>query len=169
MNNRTGTGRRSSLFLIELMISIFFFAIASSVCIQLFAKARLTGDESSASNQALLNAQSAASVFYAGSGTLRLLPEAFPDAVRDGTDTDGQECWNVFFDTDWNACPADGPAVYRMTVSVTRTGEPGVDADALSEAEIRVEALDNGRTLYELPLKYHEPAAAGLQKGDSNS
>ena len=46
MKSGTGTQRRSSLFLIELMISIFFFAIASSVCIQLFARAKQISDES---------------------------------------------------------------------------------------------------------------------------
>ncbi len=59
MKSGTGTQRRSSLFLIELMISIFFFAIASSVCIQLFARAKQISDESSAKNQALLQAESA--------------------------------------------------------------------------------------------------------------
>ena len=81
MKSGTGTQRRSSLFLIELMISIFFFAIASSVCIQLFARAKQISDESSAKNQALLQAESAASAFYAGDGTLRLIPEVFPEAA----------------------------------------------------------------------------------------
>ena len=84
MKSVTGTQRRSSLFLIELMISIFFFAIASSVCIQLFAEARRITEETTAENQALLQAQSAASVFYAGGGTLQLFPESFPGADTAG-------------------------------------------------------------------------------------
>lgn len=165
MKHTTGTGRRSSLFLIELMISIFFFAIASSVCIQLFAKAKLTGDQSSAANQALLQAQSAASVFYAGNGTLHLLSETFPDAVQKDTES-GQEHWVIYFDADWNSCPEGKEAVYRMTVSAAQTG---TDADALSEAEILVETLEPQQVLQELSLKYHEPAAADIQKGGSSS
>lgn len=168
MKHTTGTGRRSSLFLIELMISIFFFAIASSVCIQLFAKAKLTGDQSSAANQALLQAQSAASVFYAGNGTLHLLSETFPDAAQKDTEY-GQEHWEIFFDADWNFCPEGTKAVYRMTVSAAQTGTPGTDADALSEAEILVETLEPQQVLQELSLKYHEPAAADIQKGGSSS
>lgn len=44
MNRRT-TARGSSLFLIELIISILFFAVASSVCVQFFVKARLMSRE----------------------------------------------------------------------------------------------------------------------------
>ena len=35
-------GHRSSLFLLELILVIFFFSLASAVCIQLFVKAHLT-------------------------------------------------------------------------------------------------------------------------------
>lgn len=162
MKKNTGPQKRSSLFLIELMISIFFFSIASAVCIQLFAKAKLTGDESSASNQAFLQAQSAASVFYAGDGTLKLIPDAYPDAVP------GDNAYIIWFDKDWKTCESKDTALYQMTVSVSHSGIPGEDADAFSEAKISVAALKDPSVLCELSPGYHAPVQVQT-KGDSAS
>ena len=181
MKSGTGTQRRSSLFLIELMISIFFFAIASSVCIQLFARAKQISDESSAKNQALLQAESAASAFYAGDGTLRLIPEVFPEAASmsasssvtadsdaagsDTSDTDfsenSSESCMVFFDKDWKNCAPGPEAVWQMTVSVSHEAA-NEDAPSFSTAESLVEDPDKDAVLYELQVQYHAPEAADL-------
>ena len=50
----------SSLFLIELIIAIGFFAVASAVCLQLFVRARLVSIQSADLSRATLAAQSAA-------------------------------------------------------------------------------------------------------------
>lgn len=52
MNHKTNA-RSSSLFLIELILSILFFAVASSVCVQFFVKARLMSREASQLTQAV--------------------------------------------------------------------------------------------------------------------
>lgn len=177
MKNGTGTQKRSSLFLIELMISIFFFSIASAVCIQLFARAKLVGDESEASNQAYLQAQSAASAFYAGDGTLELIPGVYPNAVsvpseaEGGADAErnasdaGQERYLIPFDENWNPCGQKDGAVYQMTITALASEQ---DPDALRDAEIFVESLENHEILYELSLRYHAPAHVRL-KGDGAS
>lgn len=171
MKHNTGTQKRSSLFLIELMISIFFFAIASSVCIQLFAKAKLITDETSARNQALLQAQSAASVFYAGGGTLRLLPEAFPEATaisasasvtaenaEDPSALSGEtlESYEILFNKSWTPCAPTEDAAWRMTVSVSAAPE-----EELSTADISVFGMEKGDTVYQLQVQYHGPQSAG--------
>ena len=147
MKSVTGTQRRSSLFLIELMISIFFFAIASSVCIQLFAEARRITEETTAENQALLQAQSAASVFYAGGGTLQLFPESFP-----GADTAGGTWAAVFFDGNWKNCEKGTGAVRQMTVSVS-----GSSDGTFSDADISVRDMEKDTKLCELHVRYHAP------------
>lgn len=184
MKSGTGTQRRSSLFLIELMISIFFFAIASSVCIQLFARAKQISDESSAKNQALLQAESAASAFYAGDGTLRLIPEVFPEAASmsasssvtadsdaagsdaAGSDASGtdfsessSESCMIFFDKDWKNCAPGPEAEWQMTISVSHEAA-GQDAPSFSTAEILVEDPGKDAVLYELQVQYHAPEAA---------
>ena len=54
--------KRSSLFLMELMIAILFFSLASAVCVQLFVKSHLLTREAADLNQAVSQAQSAAEV-----------------------------------------------------------------------------------------------------------
>lgn len=176
MKSSAATQRRSSLFLIELMISIFFFAIASSICIQLFARAKQISDDSSAKNQALLQAESAASAFYAGEGSLRLIPEVFPEtvsmsasssvtadsdaAVSDLSQESSESCM-IFFDKNWKNCAPGSEAVWQMTVSVSYEAA-GEDASSLSTAEILVEDPDKDAILYELQIQYHAPEAADL-------
>ena len=48
---------RASIFLMELMISILFFAISGAVCIQLFVKAHAINEETEAKSKAILIAQ----------------------------------------------------------------------------------------------------------------
>lgn len=52
------TSRGSSLFLLELMISIVFFAIAAAGCVQMFAKAHTLSTEAEKLDQAVSMAQS---------------------------------------------------------------------------------------------------------------
>ena len=50
---RKSPPKRSNLFLLELILAIFFFALASAVCIRLFVQARTLTLESHKQNQAL--------------------------------------------------------------------------------------------------------------------
>ncbi len=59
---------KSSLFLIELIIAILFFAMASAVCIQLFVKSHLLGQTTTDENHALLVCQNLSEI-YLGSLT----------------------------------------------------------------------------------------------------
>ena len=56
------TNRKAGLFLIELIISIFFFSICCAVCVSLFAKAHNLSSENENRAQGLLKLQSAQSV-----------------------------------------------------------------------------------------------------------
>ena len=58
---RTHSG--SSLFLMELILAILFFSVASAVCVQLFARAHTASEQSAALNRAVLAAESAAESF----------------------------------------------------------------------------------------------------------
>lgn len=65
MNRRT-TARGSSLFLIELIISILFFAVASSVCVQFFVKARLMSREAAQLTEAVAACTTASETIASG-------------------------------------------------------------------------------------------------------
>ena len=65
MNRRT-TARGSSLFLIELIISILFFAVASSDCVQFFVKARLMSREAAQLTEAVSACTTASEAIASG-------------------------------------------------------------------------------------------------------
>ena len=57
--------KRSGLFLIEIVIVIFFFAVSSAVCMRIFAAAKLTTDRARELDSASLAVQNAAEVYKA--------------------------------------------------------------------------------------------------------
>ncbi len=55
---------KSALFLMELIIVIFFFALTSAVCLRVFVKAHDTAVDTKSMNYAVLWAENAAECFY---------------------------------------------------------------------------------------------------------
>ena len=55
---------KSALFLMELIIVIFFFALTSAVCLQVFVKAHLVANDTKGLNYAVLWADNACECFY---------------------------------------------------------------------------------------------------------
>ena len=92
--------RRSNIFLMEIIISILFFSIASAVCIQLFAKAKLQSDNTAALNKAVLAASSAAEALEVSDGTQESLISCFPGGEAYG------RTLRVYYDQSWNPCPS---------------------------------------------------------------
>jgi hypothetical protein len=86
-------GRRfskSGLFLMELVIAIGFFAVASAVCAELFANAHTTSKKGSDLSMAVVAAESAAEEF-----------KASPDAGVPGTSV------TLYYDSDWQPAASD--------------------------------------------------------------
>ena len=90
--------KRSSLFLMELMIAILFFSLASAVCVQLFVKSHLLTREAAELNQAVSQAQSAAEVIRTTDCSSSAVSEFLPDAV---VDTHG---FRLYYDSEWDFC-----------------------------------------------------------------
>lgn len=61
---------KSSLFLMELIISILFFSLASAVCIQLFVKAHVLDKHTDEQNHAIVWSQNLAALWQANNGDL---------------------------------------------------------------------------------------------------
>lgn len=66
---------KSGSFLMELILSILFFSIASAVCIQLFAKAHLLDQKTGYQNQAVIWAENLASLWQAANGDLSVVSD----------------------------------------------------------------------------------------------
>ena len=89
--------KRSSLFLLELMIAILFFCLASAVCVQAHTTSRGTQEL----NTALEKVSGYTELFLA-------------DALAEDTE--------VFYDADWQECSKD-EASYEIVIRVEPDGK----------------------------------------------
>lgn len=145
---------KSSLFLLELIISILFFAIASAACIQLFAKAHLLDVKTGEQNQAIIWSQNLVELWKAGSGDLQTVYDYLADdyVFSDGAVTldESGETLSLTFDESWNLIT--GNITYRIVFK--STNEP--DENGLINGEITFyKDMENPEIFYSLPLQQH--------------
>ena len=122
----------------ELIVAIFFFALASAVCMQLFARSHTLQRETEDLNQGLLLAQSAAAVFESRNGDLASLEEFFPQGDLDASGT----AFTVLWGPDWEPLPESAEATkaaYQMTAVLAGAGDGGG-----GDAEERGDTGDGG-------------------------
>ena len=70
---------KSSLFLMELIIALLFFSLASTVCIQLFVKSYTLSQETTDLNYAINSAQNMAEAFIGCNGDLSFIASLFKE------------------------------------------------------------------------------------------
>lgn len=112
------SARRSSLFLLELMISILMFSVASAWCVRLFVTARSVVGETEEQNRAQNLAAGYAELFLASEDF-----DAF--LIGEGAkkeETAGGRLYQFWYDGDWNVCEEEG-AAYRFETVVTGRGD----------------------------------------------
>lgn len=160
---------RSSLFLIELTISILFFALASAACIQLFVKAHLLDQNTQELNQTVVWSQNLAELWNASDADIMsvyicLLEQYGNQQTGFYMNNFGDQIY-FCFDENWEFC--DGVAadiVYRIEFA-----DYGYNAETgLHTAEItfiknifdKDGNVSQYETFYTLPLQYH-PAIKG--------
>ena len=115
---------KSSLFLIELIIAILFFAIGSAVCVRAFVKAHDLSMRAKDLSFASAQASSAASVLEYTDGSFSSFSTYFPDqSLCSGND-----------------------AIYTMQIKIS-------DEDGMRHAMISV-AYTGKEPLYELPIRF---------------
>lgn len=79
MRNRTS---KSSLFLMELIIAILFFAIASGMCMQIFVKAHLITKQTNREQNAVVASDSVIAVLKNASGDLNQVASLFEGEIE---------------------------------------------------------------------------------------
>ena len=118
----------SSLFLMELIIAILFFSLASTVCIQLFVKAHLLTEKSVNINQSILWTQNLAEGFLNSNGDLAGMKELFDEKSELGEDH-----ISLYFDSDWKPVAAGtDSARYEVKLQLTATDTSLVTAQIVS-------------------------------------
>lgn len=137
-----GPAKRSSLFLMELIIAVLFFCLASSVCIQFFVKAHLVSQETRNLNMSVNQVSSMAELMKNDPQFLERVAKDFPLAeVGDGTAV-------VYYNEQWEPCTEED-AWYQMNIMVS-------DDEDIDLGEVRMIHIEQQTVLYELPLLKHQ-------------
>jgi hypothetical protein len=109
-----GQSKKSTLFLMELIIVLLFFSFSAAVCVNIFAKAKLLSEQSYELNKSVIAAQNAAECFAADSDT-SLLSSALGG-------TEDNNTVKVFYGKDWEKTDSAN-AVYTLSVDLSESGE----------------------------------------------
>ncbi len=129
---------KTKLFLIELIVVIFLFAVSSVVCVNLFASARLMSINSSDMTNAMLRAQSAAEMIRR--------PDGDPRAAAVDNAVPGIGGYTVYYDENWAGLPGEAQSAYQMTVTFT-------EDERLLKADIAVKK--RGDELYRINTAHY--------------
>ena len=143
---------KSSLFLMELIISILFFSIASAVCIQLFVKAHLLNVRAQEKNETVVWVQNLAELWNSCDGDMLFMEaqlrrdyQCKDNAVS--LDSGETGALSLYFNQDWELSETE--SAYHIALS------PALfDSDSrLISAEITV--YRGEEAIYRLPLIHH--------------
>lgn len=133
---------KSSLFLMELIIAIAFFTIASAVCMQLFVKSHLLGNETHELNAAVNLATSAAESFRQCNGSKEELLTLLPESIQTG-----EASLETYYDKEFQTCK-ESESAYTMQILVD------TDTNFLS-AQIKIKDTKKQNSIYELTVQTH--------------
>lgn len=103
--------KRSSLFLLELIIAILFFCLASAVCVRFFVRSHVMEQETTELNHAVDQAVSVAEILRSGQDIPACLKEQYPDIVS----ANDSDCYTICFDQEWAPCREEG-SVYSLSL-----------------------------------------------------
>ncbi len=132
------TNSKTSLFLMELIIVILFFSIASVVCVQLFVNAYNTNTQTKESSQATLLIQNLAEGYLGTGGNLNEMLPLYDSAVIEGNSL------SLYYDADWNKVSDGSSAAYvaRISDSAGASMDEAESAGTIRRAMIEISKKD---------------------------
>lgn len=145
--------RRSSAFLVELLVVILFFSIASAVTIRLFAAAHQDSIQSERLYRAVTLTQSTCEAIRAFEDSAQALSSLYGGYK---TDENGQMV--VRFNEDWQPVGDGGAVAFELRVDSALAGQG--EQGALLSAEVAVFAEDE--EIYRLTAKKYIPRNGGV-------
>lgn len=94
---------KSGLFLIELILSIFFFIIAMAVCLQLFVKAHTLSNDAVSMNQAVFWTQNLSELFLGSHGDYATVKKTYENSDSIAyTSLDSETHLLILLDKNWD-------------------------------------------------------------------
>lgn len=134
----------STLFLMELIISILFFSLASAVYIQLFAKAHILGNKTTNENHALTETQNLAESFLATEGNLSEMKTLFSNAELI------DKSLKLYYDKNWSSTTSYD-ACYVAILDTSRKEKDFCVADI----SVKSYNKDEDNVIYSLTVMHH--------------
>lgn len=132
---------RSSLFLLEFMIAILFFMLASALCVRIFVKSHVIEQENEEMNHTISSAVSIAEIFRSQEDPFSFLEKEYPkSSIKDMN-------FSIFYDSTWKPCDLKD-SVYILELKTE-------NQDNFSLGFIKI--FKNDVILYELNLKKYSP------------
>ena len=144
----------SSLFLLELILAVLFFSVASALCIQIFTKAHLMSQDARDLNFAVNEVSSMAEQISAGtlhSDTAASSADTASDPSTQMPDDSLQDA-AAYYDSGYASCEK-ADAVYVLTVHY----EP---ENTLLKAHISMDTIADNRNIYTLDVTKHRQRRA---------
>lgn len=137
---------KSSLFLMELIMSILFFCLAAAVCVQMFVKSHTLSETSLTLNHSIVWAESLSDAFYACEGNLEAMSEIFDVPVFD---RDAQTI-ALCYDRDFNPVSSKDEATYVAEAVLIEE-----ESSKLMLLDIQCIDLERESKIYTLSVKYY--------------
>lgn len=144
------SARRSSLFLLELMISILMFSVASAWCVRLFVTARFVVSETEEQNRAQNLAAGYAELFLASRDFEGFLLGEGAEKEETGQGS----LYRFWYDGDWNICEEDDALYYFETVT-TKSGD-------FEKCSFSFRRMEGEGTIYLLDVEKYTGGEAAL-------
>lgn len=144
------TSHKSSLFLLELILAILFFSIASAVCVQLFVKSHLLSRQAEILSIAVNECSDVAEIILSAdtdSEVFTRLQHAYPDAK-----TSNNQLQILYNDT--------------HTLTVSYVFSELMDDKVSVHADISYENLETRETIYELEIAHQVQDSLLLEADD---
>ncbi len=128
---------KTSLFLMELIITILLFAACGAVCMRLFVTSYVMTQDTVELNESVSIAQGFAEVMRGTDGDIDSVLEHYPNAIRGG-----EGYFEVYYDSNFEECGYED-AAYVSDVTMTPNG-------AIQNMEVRVVRLRDFKDIYTL-------------------
>lgn len=176
---KVGKHSRSGLFLIELMISIAFFALTMAVFLQAFVKSRQISQQAEELFQAQKLASSIAEIVGGAGNAQKSGSDGLDVSLQENKERAGELfLWElqkyfpelessesgayIYYDEDWNICK-EPDGVYMLAVSWQRDGQMWNVSIAAQKRKENVKASgdDKHTDIYQLALQLYCPDTGG--------
>ena len=142
------TKSKSSLFLMEFIITLMLFAVCGAVCMKLFAATNSLSKKTRELNKAVVCAQGFAEVMRGTDGSIDSIVAQYPTAIK------GDEgFFEVFYDSDFKECEYSD-AVYVSDVTLMPNG-------AVQNMEVRIVRLSDYEEVFTLTATKYMNKAKG--------